>query len=319
MDRLQINGGHCSKQKGKALMSMRATENGPALTDRATKMVDKALAELKDFDLKIAGAEHGMPRVGPLSYVARHRHEYIRTVRDVMQFRPPGNGSVRVLEIGAFFGVNCIALRDLGYVVTAADMPEFMDQPAQIERYAKYGIKMKGIRLEDYLLPFDDDSFDVIIMCEVLEHLNFNPLPLLKEINRIGATNSIFYLSLPNAAQIYNRIKVFRGKAVGVEIDNFFTQLDAQSSEIVNGHWREYTGPEIREMLEKLGYRIEKQYYFSLGETQRSSTLRHRAARLFYGKFPWLKENQTTIAVKERCTELRFRIPETVHRTLREL
>ena len=175
------------------------------------------------------------------------------------------------------------------------------------------------MRLEDYLLPFDDELFDVIIMCEVLEHLNFNPLPLLKEINRIGSSNSIFYLSLPNAANIYNRIKVLRGKALGVTIDEFFTQLKRQSSEIVNGHWREYTGPEVREMLERLGYRIEKQYYFSLGETQQSSALRHRAARIFYENLPWLKENQTTIAVKERRTDLEFRIPATVHKTLRYL
>jgi SAM-dependent methyltransferase len=293
------------------------------LTDRATKAVDQAIGELAAFDLKIQGAALGMPSTntasGPASYVVRHRHEYIRTVRDILQFRPPERGSVRILELGAFFGVSCIALSSLGYHVTAADIPEFMDIPDQIERYARHGIATKGLRLEDYILPFNDDSFDVIIMCEVLEHLNFNPLPLLKEINRIGSPNSIFYLALPNAAQIYNRIKVIRGKALGLDIEEFFTQLDPQSSEIVNGHWREYTGPEVREILERLGYRIEKQYYFSLGETMQSSTLRHRAARIFYEQFPWLKENQTTIAVKEKRTDLKFRIPQTVHKTLREL
>jgi len=289
------------------------------LTSRAADAVDKAIGELKDFDLKILGATHGMPSIGSSGYVIRHRHEYIRTVRDTLQFRPPDSGRVRVLELGAFFGVNCIALRDLGYQVTAADVPEFMDQPAQVERYSERGIATRGVRLEDYILPFEDASFEVIIMCETLEHLNFNPLPLLKEINRIGSPNSIFYLSLPNAAQIYNRIRVLRGKALGVEIEEFFTQLDPQSSEIVNGHWREYTGPEIREILERLGYRIEKQYYFSLGETQPSSSLRKMAARFFYEKLPWLKENQTTIAVRERRTDLQFRIPATVHRTLRTL
>ena len=290
---------------------------------QAAAAVDKAIAELADFDLKVEGATQGMPSInsdsGPASYVARHRHEYIRTVRDVLQYRPLTLGSVRILELGAFFGVNCMALRSLGYEVTAADMPEFMDQPAQIERYARHGIVIKSVRLEDFILPFDDDFFDVIIMCEVLEHLNFNPLPLLKEINRIGSPKSIFYLSLPNVAQIRNRISALRGKALGISIAEFFMQLDPQSSEIVNGHWREYTGPETREILERLGYRIEKQYYFSLGETLQSSTLRRRAARIFYEKFPQLKENQTTIAVKERRTDLKFRIPATVHKTLREL
>ena len=292
-------------------------------TEKTTKAVDRAIAEIADFDLKVAGATKGMPSIdwvsGPASYVARHRHEYIRTVDDILRYRPLSHGPVRILELGAFFGVNCMALRSLGYDVTAADMPEFIENHEQVERYAQYGIATKGVRLEDFVLPFDDGSFDVIIMCEVLEHLNFNPLPLLKEINRIGSPNSIFYLSLPNAAQIRSRIKALRGKALGIPITEFFTQLDPRSSEIVNGHWREYTGPEIREILERLGYRIEKQYYFSLGETLPSSTLRRRVARTFYKWFPAFKENQTTIAIKEKRTELKFRVPPTVHKSLREI
>ena len=221
--------------------------------------------------------------------------------------------------MGAFFGVNCMALRSLGYEVTAADMPEFIDNPVQIARYARYGIATKGVRLEDFVLPFDDNSFDVIIMCEVLEHLNFNPLPLLKEINRDRFSQFNF---LSFASECWHKFATglaLKGKALGISVAEFFTQLDPQSSEIVNGHWREYTGPEIREMLERLGYRIEKQYYFGLSEMMQPSTLRRQASRRFYAKFPWFKENQTTIAIKEKRTDLKFRIPATVHKTLREL
>ena len=65
----------------------------------------------------------------------------------------------------------------------------------------------------------------MIIMCEVLEHLNFNPLPLLKEINRIGAPGSIFYVSMPNATSIYHRLAVVTGHAGGVQVSEFFEQL----------------------------------------------------------------------------------------------
>src|SRR5689334_4969200 len=74
---------------------------------QAADAVDKAIAELADFDLKIEGATQGMPSAklksesGPVSYVARHRHEYIRTVSDVLKYRPPISRPVRVLELGA--------------------------------------------------------------------------------------------------------------------------------------------------------------------------------------------------------------------------
>jgi hypothetical protein len=72
-------------------------------------------------------------------------------------------------------------------------------------------------------------------------------------------------------------------------------------------------------MLEPLGFRIGRQYYFSLGETQRAKSLRSRLARLFYERFPVFKENQTTIAIRAKRTDIEFRIPATVHRTLGRL
>jgi SAM-dependent methyltransferase len=154
--------------------------------DRAINAVDRAISELLNFDLIIveSGKQHGP------TYTQKHRHEYIRTVRDVFATKPVKGETVRVLEIGSFFGVVCMALKFLGYDVTASDVPEFMELPEQVKRYARLGISTASIRLEDYILPFPDETFDVIIMCEVLEHFNFNPLPLLKEINRIGKPNS---------------------------------------------------------------------------------------------------------------------------------
>ena len=49
-----------------------------------------------------------------------------------------------------------------------------------------------GVRLQDYVLNFEEGANNAVIMCEVLEHLNFNPFPLLKEINRILSVGGVF-------------------------------------------------------------------------------------------------------------------------------
>lgn len=281
----------------------------------ATKAVDEAIGELAGFDLVVNEEAAGAPS----HYLAEHRHEYVRTVRDILATRPPGAGGVRVLEIGAFFGTVCIALSRLGYQVTAADIPEYIDMPEQVARYARHGIATKGVRLEQFILPFADESFDVVVMCEVLEHLNFNPLPLLKEINRVLSPKGLFYLSLPNYARTKNRLAELRGGSAGIPVGQFYQQLDPKHPEIANGHWREYTMPEIRALLEPLGFRLDRHYSFSFGETVPGGSPRKRLGKLFYRLFPGLKENQTALAIKEKRTELVFDIPSTVHPELRRL
>lgn len=278
---------------------------------RALLAVRQAIQELGTFDLVVDDSEDAA--APPSTYLYRHQHEYIRTVSDILNHRPPEPGPVRVVELGAFFGTVCIALSSLGYQVTAADIPEYIEMPEQVERYSRFGVRTQGVRLQDFRLPFDDESFDVLIMCEVLEHLNFNPLPLLKEINRVLAPGGIFYLSLPNYANIRNRVKVIKGQAPGIGVPSFYEQLRPGAQTIVYGHWREYTAPEVRAMLEPLGFRIEQQYYFGLSELQQGGGIKKRLARAVYRRFPALKENQTTIAVREKRTDLTFRIPATVH------
>ena len=106
--------------------------------------VDRAIAELADFKLL---ASDDMEAGYHDDYISHHRHEYVRTVRDVLKHRPPVEPGIAVLEIGAFFGVVCIALASLGYEVTAADIPEYIELPEQAERYGRFGIQTRGVRL----------------------------------------------------------------------------------------------------------------------------------------------------------------------------
>jgi hypothetical protein len=124
---------------------------------------------------------------------------------------------------------------------------------------------------------------------------------------------------MPNAGSIFHRLAVARGYAGGVQVSEFFEQLDPTNSLVANGHWREYTAAETRQMLEPLGYRIADQYFFSLGETLPPKGLKSRLFRRFLKQRPVFKENQTTVAVRDRRTDLVFDIPETVHPTLRRL
>lgn len=280
------------------------------------QIVDNTIEEFKGFVIDPYVRQQRIDGLSP--YLVHHRHEYIRTLKDVVGLFGRGEGK-RVLEIGAFFGVVSICLSKLGFKVCAVDLPEYMAKPEQKKRYAQYNIEIMGVRLENYILPFADEYFDIIIMCEVLEHLNFNPLPLLKEINRIGCNNSLFYLSLPNLACLKNRLRLVFGFPILQQIQIFFDQLNPDHPLIANDHWREYTGAEIREMLGRLGYDIELQYYFSRKDVVKPRTVKDRIVKAVFSLRPTFKENLTTLAIRRRRTELMFHIPKTVHKKLRTL
>ena len=171
-------------------------------------------------------------RAGVPEYLFMHKHEYVRTISDILNFFG-GSGRRKILEIGAFYGVVSICLSRLGFEVCAADTPEYVAIPAHAKRFQDFGVHPVGVRLQNYLLPFESDSFDCVIMCEVLEHLNFNPLPLIKEINRISKIGSLFYLALPNLAQLHNRLKLLFGRSIHPPIRLYFDQLDKDPERVV--------------------------------------------------------------------------------------
>jgi SAM-dependent methyltransferase len=65
--------------------------------------------------------------------------------------------------------------------------------------------------IEKDRLPFPAKKFDVVIACEVLEHIR-TPLDAMKETRRVLADDGIFLMSVPNICSLRNRLKILFGK-----------------------------------------------------------------------------------------------------------
>jgi SAM-dependent methyltransferase len=55
----------------------------------------------------------------------------------------------------------------------------------------------KNVDLENGILPYPDDFFDIILFTHVIEHL-YSPLTLGKEINRVMKKHAKIYIEAPN-------------------------------------------------------------------------------------------------------------------------
>lgn len=192
-------------------------------------------------------------------YLIRHRASYVRTIRDLdrrFAARPGRRG--RILEIGSWYGLTSIALSRLGFDVTAADLGDYIRHPVLRKKFEREGIRSAECDLVRGPLPLDAGRFDAVVFCEVLEHLNSNPLPVLLEIRRVLKPRGLLYLSTPNLARWDNRLKLMEGRSIHPPIRDYAAQLDPADCMKAGLHWREYTADEIRQLLRATGFGVRR-------------------------------------------------------------
>ena len=95
---------------------------------------------------------------------------------------------IRILDIGSGRLTLSSIFSNLGSSVVAFDRPEVFDDKYLRKRANCNRVDLVGSTIEPgrtYQLPFKSNSFEIVMMTEVFEDLNFTPFFLLKEIWRI--------------------------------------------------------------------------------------------------------------------------------------
>lgn len=137
---------------------------------------------------------------------------------------------------GEGFSLNRIKKAGIEATMEGVDMEEAAIMIGK-KLFPDFNLKLGSI----YKLPYKDNSFDVVLCNEVLEHLD-DPQKALSELNRVSKSHLI--LSVPN--EPFHRIsRMSRGKAI--------LKL-GKHPEHVN-HWTFWT---FRNFLKKNGLFVEK-------------------------------------------------------------
>ena len=125
--------------------------------------------------------------------------------RDVLEsiarLVPPGS---RVLDLGCGDGALLDHLQRTrgcsGYGIEISD--------ADVLACVKRGVNVIQLNLDEGLSMFDDDSFDVVLQIDTLQHLR-NTEVMLRETARLG---KIGIVAFPNFAHWANRLSILRGR-----------------------------------------------------------------------------------------------------------
>lgn len=147
----------------------------------------------------------------------------------------------RILEIGSGSGHFTGIIKKLGNNVSGIDISK-----ANVKKQKEAGLDSYCIDIEKDKLPFPDNSFDQIIMLEVIEHL-FDPYYALKEIRRVLKKEGEFIISTHNVLNWFMRILYLFGE-VNITCDI--------SKEGMGEHIRLYSHKILNKVLRKSGFRV---------------------------------------------------------------
>ncbi|WP_083494627.1 class I SAM-dependent methyltransferase [Pyrodictium occultum] len=107
-------------------------------------------------------------------------------------------------------------------------------------------------------LPFPENTFDLCLMLDVIEHLE-NPDHALREAYRVLKRGGYLLITTPNMASWYNRLLLLLGKPIlGIDLSKEFRyRYPLGVTQVISGHLRLYTLDALRKMLFYHGFRVK--------------------------------------------------------------
>lgn len=151
--------------------------------------------------------------------------------------KPPFGG--RVLDVGCGTGVLMSKIKKLGFNVIGVDV---VPENLMVEN-----CEVRKVDLNQEALPFENQSFDIVVCTEVIEHLLY-PHFALREIRRVLKLDGYAIFSFPNEYHFIMRALVLLGK-----------RLSNHEFDTLGHHY--YPSISSCEELVKTEFVIEKELY----------------------------------------------------------
>lgn len=145
------------------------------------------------------------------SYHKSHTRRIARSLHILMEQSPTG----KLLELGAS-GVMTLAVKnlipDVDIEVTNFDKSQSLEH---VFEYASgpYSGKFPAysVDLESDAIPVPSGYFDWVLCCEVIEHMDVDPMFMLSEVNRILKDGGSLFLTTPNITSSRSLMKMMMG------------------------------------------------------------------------------------------------------------
>lgn len=185
-------------------------------------------------------------------YTDRSESNYTNVASAVLRHLPRGS---KVLDFGSgpcdktgilqILGYQCAAFDDLG--------DYWHSQPGVRDRILRFAAKMGiDLRIADGSpFPWPKEAFDMVMLCDVLEHLHDSPRDLLNDLLELAGPEALLFITVPNAVNIRKRLNVLRGRTNLPPFEYYYWHPGP-----FRGHVREYVHDDLVHLSRNLGLEI---------------------------------------------------------------
>jgi SAM-dependent methyltransferase len=175
-------------------------------------------------------------------YIRNHFRRYLKTLELI-----PVHRSLAVLDLGTFIPFAALLQRTTPHRFTWHDHWEGDSRKDILMNGETF--RLFNFDVERETFPFEDDSFDLVLCNEVIEHLGIDPFHMLSEVNRVLRRGGQLILSTPNIASTRGAAKMLLG---------YPPYLYASFTLTTNRHNREYSLSEILDMMRMSGFKADR-------------------------------------------------------------
>jgi SAM-dependent methyltransferase len=173
--------------------------------------------------------------------------------------RFPHPEQIRVLEIGGMpYFMTVLVKKFFGYQVEVANEPALEqggDRNVQVLKSddgEQHEISYKTLNIEYDRWPWEDETFDLILYCEVIEHLVYDPSHTLVEAHRVlKKPGGKLLISTPNALSYSYLLQMLRKQ-------NFYPPYSGYSH--YARHHRLFSPQELALLCREVGYEVDTCY-----------------------------------------------------------
>ena len=152
----------------------------------------------------------------------------------------------RILDVGGAYGTLALFCKNI--FNCQVYMTDFMDVYVSQSFLKKHKVNFQVNNIEIDSFPWDL-SFDIIIFTEILEHLNFHPVPTLKKLySLLSDDGGHLYLSTPDAEE-WGRVTKFYSSVNDMPPPK-------RGNSIVDEHVYQYYKDELINVIKETGFKI---------------------------------------------------------------